>query len=47
MVGGDTEVSRFRDPSTNEDYDVALRLAEADRFEPNQIPSLYLPRKTG
>ena len=26
MVGGDQEVSRFRDPAINEDYDVQLRL---------------------
>src|SRR5512144_2698128 len=47
MVGGDTEVSRFRDNATNEDYDVQLRLSEADRNDPNEIPRLYLPRKTG
>ena len=29
MVGGDDEVSRFRDPSVNEDYDVQLRLDAA------------------
>ena len=33
MVGGDDRVSRFRDDSVNEDYDVQLRLAEADRKE--------------
>jgi HAE1 family hydrophobic/amphiphilic exporter-1 len=47
MVGGDTEVSRFRDPATNEDYDVQLRLEERDRNDPNEIPRLYLPRKDG
>jgi HAE1 family hydrophobic/amphiphilic exporter-1 len=47
MVGGDTEVSRFRDPETNEDYDVQLRLEEADRDAPSHIPQLYLPRKGG
>ena len=31
MVGGDEEVSRFIDPSVNEDYDVQLRLSQADR----------------
>src|SRR5213078_3154383 len=31
MVGGDVHVSRFRDPSVNEDYDVQLRLSEQDR----------------
>ncbi|HYO07993.1 MAG TPA: efflux RND transporter permease subunit [Tepidisphaeraceae bacterium] len=47
MVGGDTEVSRFRDPATNEDYDVQLRLEEPDRTDPGQIPNLFLPRKDG
>ena len=31
MVGGDTEVSRYRDPTINEDYFVQLRLSEKDR----------------
>ena len=31
MVGGEEEASRFRDESVNEDYDVQLRLALADR----------------
>src|SRR6202008_655717 len=31
MVGGDDRVSRFYDPSVNEDYDVQLRLSEPDR----------------
>ncbi|MDQ3440311.1 MAG: efflux RND transporter permease subunit, partial [Planctomycetota bacterium] len=43
MVGGDTEISRFRDPTTNEDYDVQLRLEEAFRNDPNEVPRLYLP----
>jgi HAE1 family hydrophobic/amphiphilic exporter-1 len=47
MVGGDTEVSRFRDPATNEDYDVQLRLSESDRNDPREVPRLYLPRKGG
>ena len=47
MVGGDTEVSRFRDPATNEDYDVQLRLEAADRSDPNEIPRLFLPRDNG
>jgi HAE1 family hydrophobic/amphiphilic exporter-1 len=47
MVGGDTEVSRFRDPATNEDYDVQLRLSEADRSEATEIPRLFLPRAGG
>ena len=31
MVGGDTEVSRFIDPTVNEEYDVQLRLRQRDR----------------
>ena len=31
MVGGDDRVSRFIDPSVNEDYDVQVRLEEGDR----------------
>lgn len=42
MVGGDTEISRFRDPATNEDYDVQLRLSEQDRNEAGEVPQLYL-----
>ncbi|MGE5609573.1 MAG: efflux RND transporter permease subunit [Bacillota bacterium] len=47
MVGGDQEVCRFLDPETNEDYDVQLRLSEADRNDPNTINRLYLPRSGG
>ncbi|MCS7033414.1 MAG: efflux RND transporter permease subunit [Phycisphaerae bacterium] len=42
MVGGDLEVSRFRDPATNENYDVRLRLAEEFRDEEQKIPQLLL-----
>ena len=31
MVGGDERVTRFRDESMNEDYDVQVRLKEEDR----------------
>ena len=44
MVGGETEVSRYRDPAAGEDYDVQLRLSEADRDDPRLIDRLYLPR---
>jgi hydrophobe/amphiphile efflux-1 (HAE1) family protein len=44
MVGGDDQVSRFRDPSVNEDYDVELRLSERDRGDPDTISRLYVPR---
>jgi HAE1 family hydrophobic/amphiphilic exporter-1 len=47
MVGGDEEVSRFRDPIAGEDYDVQLRLREADRRDPDQLPRLFLPSRSG
>src|SRR5256714_1414332 len=43
MVGGDDRVSRFRDPSVNEDYDVQLRLSEQDRKDAATISRLYVP----
>jgi HAE1 family hydrophobic/amphiphilic exporter-1 len=47
MVGGDQEVSRFRDSTVNEDYDVQLRLAEADRQDRATIGRLYVERQGG
>jgi HAE1 family hydrophobic/amphiphilic exporter-1 len=47
LVGGEEEVSRFRDPSTGEDYDVRLRLVEADRNRPELLDILRLPRSDG
>jgi HAE1 family hydrophobic/amphiphilic exporter-1 len=47
MVGGDQEVTRFRDPTVGEDYDVELRLAETDRRDPETISRLYVPRANG
>ncbi len=47
MVGGDDEVSRFRDPTLNEEYYVQLRLLEDDRNDPNLLDTLYLPRRGG
>ncbi|HET9528971.1 MAG TPA: efflux RND transporter permease subunit, partial [Blastocatellia bacterium] len=47
MVGGDQQVSRFRDPSVNDDYDVQLRLSEGDRNDPDTISTLYVPRQSG
>src|SRR5262249_16823988 len=47
MVGGDQEVTRFRDPSLNEDYDVQLRLVDKDRRDPATIERLYVARNTG
>jgi HAE1 family hydrophobic/amphiphilic exporter-1 len=43
MVGGEEEASRFRDESINEDYDVQLRLTEADRRDVETIKRLYVP----
>lgn len=43
MVGGEEEASRFRDESTNEDYDVQLRLSEKDRSDAGTISRLYVP----
>ncbi|HEX2645444.1 MAG TPA: efflux RND transporter permease subunit, partial [Thermoanaerobaculia bacterium] len=47
MVGGDEEVSRFRDPAVNDDYDVELRLAEGMRNDPEEILRLYVPSSRG
>lgn len=47
MVGGDAEVTRFYDPSVNDEYDVQLRLQPEDRDDPAVIPRLYVPRAGG
>jgi HAE1 family hydrophobic/amphiphilic exporter-1 len=47
MVGGDEEVSRFRDEQLAEDYDVQLRLSEGDRNDPETLRRLYLGRGGG
>lgn len=47
MVGGDEEVSRFKDPSNNEEYKVALRLREEDRADPGTIGRLVVSREGG
>ena len=44
MVGGDTETSRFIDPSVNQEYDVQLRLDQRDRSDVGTISRLYVPR---
>jgi HAE1 family hydrophobic/amphiphilic exporter-1 len=44
MVGGDQEISRFRDPNANENYDVQLRLLADDRGGAEAISRLYVPR---
>jgi HAE1 family hydrophobic/amphiphilic exporter-1 len=47
MVGGEDEVTRFRDPLANEDYDVELRLSEKDRNDPALIEKLYVATGSG
>jgi HAE1 family hydrophobic/amphiphilic exporter-1 len=47
MVGGDQEVTRYRDPSVNEDYDVQLRVERANRDDPAAIGRLYVPTQNG
>ncbi|HEY8537187.1 MAG TPA: efflux RND transporter permease subunit, partial [Vicinamibacterales bacterium] len=47
MVGGDEEVTRFRDASINDDYDVQIRLAERDRNDPATLGRLLVPRASG
>jgi HAE1 family hydrophobic/amphiphilic exporter-1 len=44
MVGGDERVSRFRDATTNENYEVQLRLNESDRDRVDVIRRLQVPR---
>ncbi|HEY5913794.1 MAG TPA: efflux RND transporter permease subunit, partial [Verrucomicrobiae bacterium] len=47
MVGGDERVTRFRDESMNEDYDVQVRLKEADRNEVETVARLFVPSEQG
>jgi HAE1 family hydrophobic/amphiphilic exporter-1 len=47
MVGGDEEVTRFRDATVNDDYDVQLRLSDGDRNDPDTISRLLVPRRNG
>ena len=48
MVGGDDEVSRFRDEKIAEEYDVEVRLKGGDRNSMATISKLYVPSsKTG
>ncbi len=44
MVGGDDQVSRFRDPTVNDDYDVQIRLMGAYRGDVKTISRLYVSR---
>ncbi len=47
MVGGDEEVTRFRDASVNEDYDVQLRLLQKYRDREATISLLNVPTQNG
>jgi HAE1 family hydrophobic/amphiphilic exporter-1 len=47
MVGGNQEVTSFRDVELNEEYDVQLRLDEKDRDNPAVIERLYVPTASG
>src|ERR1044072_4191396 len=47
MVGGEEEASGCRDESVSEDYDVQLRLTEADRSDVGTISRLYVPSSRG
>ena len=46
-VGGEEEVSRYRDPTVGEDYHVDVRLAAADRDRASTISRLFVPRQGG
>lgn len=43
MVGGDDEVSRYRDEKVAEEYDVEVRLKDADRNSTATVSKLYVP----
>jgi HAE1 family hydrophobic/amphiphilic exporter-1 len=47
MVGGNAEVTSFRDPAVNQEYDVALRLEERFRDDAGVIERLYVSRANG
>jgi HAE1 family hydrophobic/amphiphilic exporter-1 len=47
MVGGDERVTRFRDDSMNEDYDVQVRVKEGGRNDAATIARLFVPRRQG
>jgi HAE1 family hydrophobic/amphiphilic exporter-1 len=47
MVGGDTEVTRYHDKTTNEDYDVQMRLTDRDRQSKETISRLFVPSSRG
>lgn len=47
MVGGDDEVSRFRDEKLAEDYDVEVRLTGVDRRDAGAVSKLYVQARNG
>ena len=47
MVGGDDEVSRFRDDKVAEEYDVEVRLKDTDRNSTATVAKLYVPATGG
>ncbi|MBL8232667.1 MAG: efflux RND transporter permease subunit [Bryobacterales bacterium] len=47
MVGGDDEVSRFRDDRLAEDYDVEVRLTGVDRQDASAVSKLYVQTRGG
>lgn len=47
MVGGDDRVTRFRDETMNEDYDVQVRVQEGGRNDAETIARLFVPRRNG
>ncbi len=47
MVGGDDEVSRYRDEKLAEEYDVEVRLTGVDRKDANAVSKLYVPARNG
>ena len=47
LVGGDDEVTRFRDDATSEEYDVQLRLEEGDRSDQHVLPRLLVAGADG
>jgi hydrophobic/amphiphilic exporter-1 (mainly G- bacteria), HAE1 family len=47
MVGGDERVTRYRDETMNEDYDVQVRVKDGGRNDPATIARLFVPRRGG
>lgn len=47
MVGGDDEVSRYRDEQVAEEYDVEIRLKDVDRSSSATVSKLFVPSARG